>query len=253
MEEKAALNRRLLVAAMRQKAIKWRQRQIKEVFDRENGEVREQIKKKIKWAKRTGKIGLHPFLISGDYKEREDKIVAILMSALIPVEEDKVLKRVSVLRELLGGSPRAFVEGAYKIKDYDRYKTGLGCSKWALQGWTEIVKGVMDGPEEMMVNNLDYYIMEREFGLTDEIKESKAEAVFWLEEKILGTPKKEIKIPLTRAVKRLIRTEIPRYRMLGWEGAVKMLDLDYDAEIWWAACAVCGARFRTTNSMVKGE
>lgn len=238
LEEQAELNRELLEKSMYQKGLRWRKKQIERVFNAECADVKIEVQQLAQRVKRGGKIGLHPFLLEGDYMAKDDKIVATLMSALIPLREDRVMRRVAMLRNLLGGSPMAFISGAYKITEYDRYSRGLGCNASTLQRWINIVSISMDAPREMLLSNLDYYCRAEDFVMTREMRESYEEAKFWLCERVLGVEKEKVPIPMTEAVKRAIRKWVPRYRTLGYSESVRLLGLKYDAMVWYASCGV---------------
>lgn len=235
VEKKAEFERRLLETSMKEKGHRWRRRQYETLMNMYCGDLKVWIKALVEWTMREHRIGLHPMMIEGDYEEKRDKIVATLMSALIPLEDREVMGRVGRLRALLGGSPSAWIEGAYKVTDWERYAKGLGCEGWSAQGWAEIVSKTMRGPEEMVVNNMEWYMKTEGVKMTERMRESWEEARFWIEWELMGMERDKIRVPMTRAVRAMVRAWVPRWKMTGWEGGVDLLGLEYRAMAWWAA------------------
>lgn len=226
----------LLDSTIRQKSLSLRKMQIAELFEAYCSDVRKFIQELANAVKETNMIGLHPFMVADAYEGERDKVVAILMSSLIPVDKDGLLERIRVMRKLLGDSPSDFMSGRYKIIDYLQYYRGVGCTKWQLQQWVDILSKSLMGNEDMLLSNIEYYKRTEEFKESDKFLSSYSEAVFWLSERFFCTDPSTIPMPLTKSTRELLRILVPRERMIGYEEAAKLFKLEYPSMIWYAAC-----------------
>lgn len=226
----------LMDSALKQKTLALRRKQVAELFGAYCSDVRTFVQELARTIKYNGMVGLHPFMLADAYDDKQDKIVAVLMSALIPMKRDGLLERVGTMRRLLGGSPAGFISGRYKIIDYTQYYKGIGCTKWQLQQWVDILYKSLMGGEDMLLSNIGFYKESEGFNGTPAFEDCYSEAVFWLSERFLDSDPASIPLPRTRSVRELLRALVPRERMIGHEDAAKLFKLDYPAMIWYAAC-----------------
>lgn len=226
----------LLDSASKQKALALRRKQVAELFGAYCSDVRTFVQELAGTIKGNGMVGLHPFMVADAYDGKLDKIVAVLMSALIPMKRVGLLERVGMMRRLLGGSPTDFISGRYKIIDYAQFYKGVGCTQWQLQQWADIIYKSLMGGEDMLLSNIGFYKESEGFNGTPAFEDSYSEAVFWLSERFLGVDPPTIPLPRTRSVRELLRALVPREKMIGHDEAASFFRLEYPAKIWYAAC-----------------
>lgn len=225
----------LLDVAVREKSYTARIVYAKSIFGTYCRDLRDWVNEMASAVKERNMVGLHPFMVGDFYDGDKDKIAAILMSALIPLDDRMVLGRVGSLKKLMDDSPWNFIQGAYKVKNYSLFYNSIGCAMWQMQQWTDILHKVLMGPVSMIFNNIDYYVRADGMNVTPSMSESLAEARFWLEENVLGTEKKDMHVPMTRIVREAISAWVPRYKMIGWQESVRLFDMPYDAMFFYAA------------------
>lgn len=229
------LSRALTNMNIKQKTLRARKLQIANLFDIYCSDIRVWAQNLARQVKEQKRIGLHPFMVADAYEGKKDKAVAILMSALIPLRQKGLLKRIDLMQELLREQPWSFLQGAYRIVDYLKFYKGLGCEKGALQKWIAILVKVFRSPENMWVSNLYYYIKTDEFHITKDIEESLSEAVFWLSESVLDVNKESIAVPDIKPVRTFLKAFVPRTKIITREEAVDMFKFEYPAMVWYAA------------------
>lgn len=229
------LSRALTDINIKQKTLRARKLQVANLFDIYCSDIRTWAQNMAEQVKKEKRIGLHPFMVADAYEGKRDKAVAILMSALIPLKQQGLLKRIDLMQELLRDQPWSFLQGAYRIIDYLKFYKGLGCEKDALQKWIAILVKVFRSPEDMWLSNLEYYIKTDEFNITPNISESLSEAVFWLSESVLDVDKQSIRIPRIKPVRAFIRAFVPRNKIITLEEAVDMFKFEYPSMVWYAA------------------
>lgn len=231
MEDEEQL--RLMDTAIRQKSNRAKKEQAKSMFETYCADIRPWAQELAAQVKREGRIGLHPFMAADAYSSREDRTAAVLMSALVPTEQDGLMERVATLRQLMGGSPADFVGGAWKVKDYDLYYRGIGCGRSRLQEWTKIVGMAMD--DEDVAGALRYYIRMEMGDVGKKMEDSLQEALFWLSESVLGEDGEKVPVPWTKSTRQFVRWLVPRYKVLGFEESVARFRFDYPAMVFYAA------------------
>lgn len=221
---------------MRQKSQAWKKVQLAAIFDTYCSDVRKFYQKLAERVKESGMIGLHPFMIADDYGDVRDKAVAVMMSALIPCRRTGLFKRLDILKRLFNGSPSRYIDGGYKVVDFNTYYAGMGCTMDMLQQWTEILHQSFMSDKGMWMSNVEYFMRTSEFHRTYAFDESYSEAVFWLSESVLGTDPKDIPIPHTRCVRELLKAVVPRWKNYdGWKDMAELFQFGYPAMVWYAA------------------
>lgn len=234
------LSRKLILNSVEYKSKIGKREAIKKSFDIYCRDIQPWAVKLSRKAKSEYLIGRHPFMLSDFYEGDSEKAAAVLMSALIPNETDKLSLRIDNMRNFIGSSPYNFVRGAYKIKEFGR-NVKAGCAMETLQKWCAALNGTyqwiepsadnMDEFIQTLRENIDRY----EIRLANKAKESYEEAVFWLCESIFNTDGAIIPTPHTKAVWDFIRAYIEHYFILGFDDCVKLFGFDYPAMIWYAA------------------
>lgn len=232
-EKDVELSWGLYSVAMKQKHTAGRARQVGNIFEMYCADLRIFAQELARWVKDGHHLGLHPFLLADDYIDKKDKVAAVMMSAVIPDSPRSLLRRLSAMRELLGGSPFAFLQGAYKLKDYSQYADRLGASSATLQTWVDILSKCFAAPLGMLKSNIDFYV--RMSGLPIRFQDSLSLALFWLYENILDSPKDEVPVPNSLAIRQLIKVWVPRYLLITREEAISLFHMEYPAMIWYAA------------------
>lgn len=185
-------------------------------------------------------IGRHPFMLSDFYDDEREKAAAVLLSAVIPNDTEKLSRRIESMRTIIGSSPYNFIKASYKIKELSG-NFGIGSSSETLQKWcaalAETYAWIEPDCEEIdkFLIELERNTEKYEIHLQGKTKESYEEAVFWLCEGIFHIDGSIIPTPHTKAVWDFIRTYVGHYFIIGFDDCVKLFGFDYPAMIWYAA------------------
>lgn len=236
ISEEASLDAKMMASSLRAKSEAAVRKQIEALFNIYCFDIKLWAQKLAEAVKEKKRIGLHPFMIEDAYERKEDKIAAVLMSAMIPVDATGIVRYIDFMKSLLGESPAEFFKGKYTEVDYALFYKGLGCSGDRAQQWISILANSLLGPADMIENNIFYYIKVREFAVPDKFHCSLSEALFWLHEHILDTEKRKVPIPDTPNVREFLQAIVPRWKMYGsTEETVRLFDFEYPAMVFYAA------------------
>lgn len=234
--EEASLEAKMIASSLRAKSEAAVKKQTEALFRVYCSDVKSWALRLAVAVKGKNCIGLHPFMIEDSYERQEDKIAAVLMSAMIPADSPDTLRYINFMKSLLGDSPAEFLKNRYTNVDYTQFYKGLGCSGDRAQQWISILANTLLGPVDMIENNIFYFIKAREFSVTDRFHSSLSEALFWLHEHLLGTDKQKVPIADTPHVREFLQAIIPRWKMYGSvEEMTAMFDFEYPAMVFYAA------------------
>lgn len=234
--EQDRISRELVQATIEAKTNAFRKKRAKQIFDEYCSDLAVWARSLKDAVKETGLVGIHPFMLADTYTDRRDKVAAALLSVVINSRTDShTVKRVNELRSFIGDSPYGFVMGAYKVKNYDLLSLNNDWGKSNLQLWATILNKSFTANEDMLFNNIDYYLKVDEYNINPKFNSNLEETKFWVSDRYLDIPKREIKVPLVSAVKKLLHAWVPRLDLTDMPTAAGFFGFEYPAEIWYAA------------------